>query len=245
MPVISFANPKGGAGKSTSAIILATELAANGASVTIIDADPNYPIHEWSKLPKKPKNIDVISRVTHAQDPEKPAKAVVVTSDNIMDLIEQASARSQFVIVDLEGTADLIVADAIGMSDLVIIPTQISPMDVKQAARAAQVVARESKKGRRKIPFVMLITRDRPAIKSATDKEIEQKFLEFKIPTLSTRIVERSAFRQIMLHGGTLHDLDPSNKGVQNALYNARSYLKEVTALLQKASENGDTREVA
>ena len=35
MPVIYFANPKGGAGKTT-----ATQLAENGASVSIIDADP-------------------------------------------------------------------------------------------------------------------------------------------------------------------------------------------------------------
>jgi chromosome partitioning protein len=40
MPVIAFADPKGGFGKSTSAVLLATELAVKGASVTIIDADP-------------------------------------------------------------------------------------------------------------------------------------------------------------------------------------------------------------
>ena len=52
MPVISFVSPKGGVGKTTSALILATELAAQGASrVTIIDADPNLPIAKWSKLP--------------------------------------------------------------------------------------------------------------------------------------------------------------------------------------------------
>jgi chromosome partitioning protein len=36
MPTIVFASPKGGAGKSTSAVVLATELAGQGASVTII-----------------------------------------------------------------------------------------------------------------------------------------------------------------------------------------------------------------
>ena len=41
MPAIVFASPKGGAGKSTSAVVLATELAGQGAGVTIIDADPN------------------------------------------------------------------------------------------------------------------------------------------------------------------------------------------------------------
>ena len=40
MPVIVFATPKGGAGKTTSALLLASELAARGATVAIIDADP-------------------------------------------------------------------------------------------------------------------------------------------------------------------------------------------------------------
>lgn len=38
MAVISFASSKGGAGKTTSAIILGTEL-AEGATVIMIDAD--------------------------------------------------------------------------------------------------------------------------------------------------------------------------------------------------------------
>ena len=40
MPTIVFASPKGGVGKSTSAVLLATELASHGGSVTMIDADP-------------------------------------------------------------------------------------------------------------------------------------------------------------------------------------------------------------
>src|SRR5206468_1030807 len=43
MPTIVFASPKGGAGKSTSVVILASELARKRAAVTIIDADPNKP----------------------------------------------------------------------------------------------------------------------------------------------------------------------------------------------------------
>ncbi len=40
MPTIVFASSKGGAGKSTSAVLLATQLAERGAEVTLIDADP-------------------------------------------------------------------------------------------------------------------------------------------------------------------------------------------------------------
>ena len=60
MPTIVFANPKGGAGKSTSALILATQLSLKGADVTIIDADPNKFVHDWAKL-GKPDNITVIA----------------------------------------------------------------------------------------------------------------------------------------------------------------------------------------
>jgi chromosome partitioning protein len=44
MPTIAFASPKGGVGKSTAAVLLATELAGFGAGVTMIDADPNKPL---------------------------------------------------------------------------------------------------------------------------------------------------------------------------------------------------------
>ena len=37
MPIISFANPKGGAGKTTSALLLAGELAQKGARVVIVE----------------------------------------------------------------------------------------------------------------------------------------------------------------------------------------------------------------
>jgi cellulose biosynthesis protein BcsQ len=53
MPTISFIQPKGGAGKSTSALILATEL-AKGAKVIVIDADPNAPIAKWSSRGRGP-----------------------------------------------------------------------------------------------------------------------------------------------------------------------------------------------
>ena len=46
MPTIVFVSPKGGAGKTTAALILALEI-ARGAPVTVIDADPNRPIKNW------------------------------------------------------------------------------------------------------------------------------------------------------------------------------------------------------
>ena len=47
MPVIVTASSKGGAGKSTLTLVLAQALDAMGATVTIIDADPNRPLVRW------------------------------------------------------------------------------------------------------------------------------------------------------------------------------------------------------
>ena len=43
MPTNVFVSPKGGAGKTTAALLLATQLASS-YDVTMIDADPNRPI---------------------------------------------------------------------------------------------------------------------------------------------------------------------------------------------------------
>ena len=59
MPPISFANPKGGAGKTTSALLLATELAGRGAEVVVIDADPERWISQWGALPGRPGRISI------------------------------------------------------------------------------------------------------------------------------------------------------------------------------------------
>ena len=114
MPTVVFANPKGGAGKSTSAVILATQLALKGAEVTILDADPNKPVSEWARHGTCPEKIKVVADISEA---------------SIVDEIEDSAQKTPFVVVDLEGTASMTVAYAISRADLVIIPIQGSHLD--------------------------------------------------------------------------------------------------------------------
>jgi len=44
--IVAVSNPKGGAGKSTTTLLLASYLAQNGASVCVVDADPRQWIWE-------------------------------------------------------------------------------------------------------------------------------------------------------------------------------------------------------
>ena len=60
--------------------------------------------------------------------------------DTIIERIEDAAAKTPFVVVDLEGTASKIVIYAISQADFVIIPTQGSQLDANEASRAIRVV---------------------------------------------------------------------------------------------------------
>jgi len=60
MPIIAMSNPKGGAGKSTTALLLATYLAERGAKVCVLDADPNQPILDWKENGNTASTLEVI-----------------------------------------------------------------------------------------------------------------------------------------------------------------------------------------
>src|SRR5829696_6566734 len=192
MPTIVFASPKGGAGKSTSAVVLASELALRVAQVVVIDADPNRPVSQWVKRPGKPETLAVLSDVTEA---------------TIIDEIEAAAARVPFVIVDLEGTASMTVAYAISRADLVIVPVQGSQLDAAEAAKAIRLIRQQEKAFGRAIAYAALLTRTSAAIKPRTLQHIRAELEGAGVPIFETQMHEREAFRAIFSFGGTVDDL--------------------------------------
>lgn len=219
MPVISFANPKGGAGKTTTALILATQLADHGANVSIIDADPERWISQWGQIGGKPSNINIIGGVTE---------------ETIVDAIEEQSGIAQFVIVDLEGTASLMVANAIGMSDLVLIPTQGSSMDARGGAKTIRLITNQGKMARREIPHRVVLTRTSAAVRSRALRNVQEQLEANGIEVCKTHIVERAAFRDLFDYGGTLASLDQSKvSNVEKAILNAAEFAGEVISLLK------------
>lgn len=223
MPTISFANPKGGAGKTTTALLAAIQLAEAGATVTIIDADPERWISQWANLPGKPEAIRIISDVTE---------------DTIIDVIEREAAKANFVIVDLEGTASLMVANAIGMSDFVTIPLQGSSMDAKGGAKVLRLIASQAKMARRPIPHAVVLTRTSAAIRSRSLKNVAGELEEAGVPVFQTAIVERAAYRDLFDFGGTLQSLDPGQtSNIAKAIDNAREFAGELVAKIREAAQ--------
>lgn len=226
MPTIVFANPKGGAGKSTSAVLLATQIAENGASVTILDADPNKPISYWSKRGQKPDRINVIADISET---------------TIIDEIDTAAAQTPFVVVDLEGTASMMVAYAISRADLVIIPVQGSQLDAQEAGKAIKLIRQQERAFNKRIPLAILLTRTNPAVRARTLSHIQAEFTKHNIRLFQTEIHEREAYRALFSFGGSLTSLDPRQVGgLDKAIINARDFVAEVVAVLKSNQTNRD-----
>ena len=219
MPTIALASSKGGAGKSTSALLLASELAGRGGSVTLIDADPNQPISQWSKLPGLPSKLIVLA----------------VTEDTLLDAVDAAALKTQFVIVDLEGTANLMVAQAMSRADLVIIPTKGSKLDAVEAIKVIKFLKQQERAYKKAIPYAVLFTQTNPAVRPRTLTSLEQDLLQQGVPLFGTPLHDRDAFRAIFSFGGALSGLNPAAVGgVPAALNNARQFVAEAVAMLAK-----------
>jgi chromosome partitioning protein len=231
MPTISFASSKGGAGKSTSAVLLATELAQRGTSVTIIDADPNQPVLRWSRKPGKPETLTVIGGVSE---------------ETLIDAIDDTARTTAFVIVDLEGTASVMVAHAMTRSDLVIIPTKGSELDGIEAIKVIQFIGRQERAYSRKISYAVLFTQTNPAVRPRTLKSLEADLLQRGIPVFGTALHERDASRAIFSFGGTLSSLKPDLvRNIPAATGNARAFMAEVVTMLTRQAEPVPQAEVA
>lgn len=181
MPVVVFANPKGGSSKSTSCLVLAQTLGSAGAKIAVIDADRNAPLVDWrSGQSRSP--IQVIGEVEQAK---------------ILRVIEAERARQQFVFVDLEGSASQMMTRAVSRADLVIIPLQPSGLDARQAARAVDLIQVEEETLGRQVRFRVLVTRTGVAIPTKLERRIIGDLEAAGLPVFKQHLHELQAYKAI------------------------------------------------
>jgi chromosome partitioning protein len=235
MPTIAFVSPKGGAGKTTSAFLLSTEL-AKLYDVTIIDADPNHPIQTWAGGGNTPPQLSIVSDVDE---------------DTIIERIEDAAEKTPFVIVDLEGTASKIVVYAISQADLVIIPTQGSQLDANEASRAIRVVLQSQKMTKTVTPYAVLLTRTNSSIRTRGLAHIQNGLIGAGIPVLQTELNERDAFKAVFSFQQTLDNLSAAEvPNLDKARLNVLEFAHEVLERLTteqggRKKENDETADIA
>jgi chromosome partitioning protein len=211
MPVIVIASPKGGSGKSTTSVILGTELAHAGANVTLLDCDPNHSLTHWASRAPLPKRMAVVSDVTESE---------------IIRTIKERDTAGAVVVVDLEGVASRLASRAISQADLVLIPMRATTLDATIGARALQLVAEEEEALGRSIPSAVVFTMTR-AIKSKQHTGIQSSLAEQGLDIIEPPLMERAAFSALFEFGGDLRTM-PVQGNMEHAIENAAAFAQQV-----------------
>ncbi|PTE21256.1 protein parA [Cereibacter changlensis JA139] len=221
MPTVVIASPKGGAGKSTTAVLLGTELAHAGANVVMLDCDPNQSLTLWADRGPLPDRISVLSSVSES---------------DIVKTIKRHDTDGQIVIVDLEGVASRLVSRAISQADLVITPMRATTLDATIGVRALQLISEEEEALDRRIPHAVVFTMTK-AIRSKQHSGIAGSLAEQGVDLINPPLMERAAFSALFEFGGDLHTM-PAQGNMKGAIENAAQFAQAVYQRL--AGEAGE-----
>lgn len=220
MPVITFATFKGGAGKTTSCIVIGTELCRH-TTVTIIDADPARRLcNRWATKAPLPDNLTVIE---------------CCDEGSILDVLEEARKRSTFVLVDTEGVASRLNTMISLNSNLVIIPLGDEQQDADDAVDTLKVLRDDGRTVGRTVPAKLLFCRTKAAVKSKLEKGINAE-MRAHIPAFKTELKNRTAYSSLHNTGGTLQGLEEAGR-LEKAFENADDLLNEIAAHFQENAQ--------
>jgi|ERR1019366_9417006 chromosome partitioning protein len=214
MPVIAAFNSKGGSAKSTAILVLADAFARQGASVSVIDTDPQRSIANW-------RHHATSSQITLVEDRD---------SRSIHRSIKEQTARSAWVLIDMAGFTSDMRTPVASRADLMIIPMQASPEDARLAAQAFALIESDEETLNRPIDKKILWARTVPNMIQRVERKILAEIASNNIPTFQTHLHERSAYRAMMLEGKPLAELNQDEfNGIPKAIENADRLAAEVT----------------
>lgn len=226
MPVITFANTKGGAGKTTAVLLLSTELARLGYRVTILDSDPQRWITRWYETSDAPDNLKVIP---------------YITASNIQTHLRENKPDTDYFIIDLPGASSPLMAVAIGLSDHILVPIQGCAMDAKGGAQVLELLRYLEDKGNIRIDHSVVLSRVNSMVTTRALAAVKTLLAERRVRVLDTPIIERAAYRDIFDYGGSLHGMDPERvSNLDKAKENAEMFAQEVLKLVpMRKAANG------
>jgi len=220
--VITFANEKGGVGKSTLAFHCAVALAHLEMRVLVIDCDCRQ-----RSLDRLLEARDATARTLKIALP-RPRHAVLENQSGALlsQEIERAGAGSDFVLIDLAGHDSPTARRAVAMADTLVTPVNCSPTDLdalgwlnpvsrrfRQAGPFTEVVAalRQERVDRGLAPFDWVVAKNRVRhcehrMIAAVDHNLATMARHIGFRTISG-LSESIAYRELLAFGLTQFDL--------------------------------------
>lgn len=187
MWTVSIVSQKGGAGKTTLAVHLATAAQQAGLTVAVIDLDPQATARRWG---------------------EKRGRVPEVVSDHAIRLpalLEAARANgADLVFVDTAPNADQAALGAARAADLILIPCRPSAFDL-EAVEATLTLAELAKK----TAFVVL---NAAAPRSGLTNEARAALAAKGTNVAPPVIHQRAAFVNGVIDGRTAPEIEPNGK---------------------------------
>lgn len=191
--VITIAQQKGGAGKSTLAIQLATCWANMMYSVAIVDIDPQGSVYTWDKV-----RFDTLGE----DMPEYPSVRAI-TGWRTAAEVDRLKRDFDIVMIDSPPHAETESKIAIRSADLVLIPCQPSPIDLWATKPIIDLAVNEN------TPTMTVLNRVNS--RANITAQIIQKAKQLDTVLARTSLGNRVAFAESILKGQGVVETDPTS----------------------------------
>jgi chromosome partitioning protein len=214
MACLSLASSKGGCGKTTLAILIGSDLALMGYSVTLLDCDLNQHASAFGGKTDIP-GFTVMPSIDEA---------------SVLQALREAESVSDVVLVDLPGGSSTLALKALQRSNFVLIPCQASLPDVRDAVRTVAQVDDAQELARFPIARSLIWTRVLPGFESRSARHVRQSVEGKRLPVFASALMERAAYRELHMTGKTPRQTEPTGR----AALNVSAITTELLANLEK-----------
>ena len=208
MPVVAIVNQKGGTGKTTLSINLASGFAEMYPTL-LMDADPQGSALDWADSRSAPQmNLD----------------ACGVEPTRLLRDIRSLAPNYCWIIIDGPPGIGRVSADAVRAADIVLIPSKPSPFDVWASSDIVEAVKarQEASGGTPKAFFVITMSRPRTRLVAQVDTALA----EYGILVLTARTTERVAYPMTAIEGKSV--LDSRDKTAQQEILAIRDEIERI-----------------
>lgn len=190
--VITIAQQKGGAGKTTIAAHIAVALSQRGMRVAAIDIDPQASLSMWHNI-RQERFGNGYTGITFLS----------ATGWRVANEISRLKSQHDIIIIDSPPHMEADAKTAIRAADLVIIPVQPSPTDLWATKATLDLTAKERKHTR--------ILLNRVSSNSKLAKGIGDQLPELMQSFLGNRV----AFASCLMEGRCVTESEPSSQAAK------------------------------